>query len=380
MNQAVAPHDPLTGEITETKGLAEAEQSLAVSLARAEVDQQVATARAMPRDIRAAKDRIFSLATLDQETSEECVYALVRSGKSIRGPSIRMAEIISNLWGNCRVGARVVHVDRFEKYIEAEGVFHDLETNTATTSRVRRRISNKQGKLFNDDMIVVTGNAACSIAKRNAILGGVPKAVWRQAFMAVESVLAGDEKPLAERRAKALKAFAALGINPDRIFQTLEINSEEEMTRDHVLDLIGAHSAIKNNELTIDEVFPPEPETDGADSKGNKGGKGKTLGEKMDDLADSKKSKKPEGGAKKKPSGKPAGDKETTAESSAGNSDDETDEKATDDAFRAGKGAARKGMQREAIPPKYQKDEDLKAAWLSGFDEENGDDETGSED
>ena len=30
--------------------------------------------------------------------------------------------------GNNRVGTRIVHVDRIEKYVEAEGVFHHLET------------------------------------------------------------------------------------------------------------------------------------------------------------------------------------------------------------------------------------------------------------
>jgi hypothetical protein len=30
-------------------------------------------------------------------------------------------------------------------------------------------------------MIIVTGNAASAIAKRNAILAGVPNAVWRRA-------------------------------------------------------------------------------------------------------------------------------------------------------------------------------------------------------
>ena len=129
-------------------------QSLAVMLTRAEVDQQVATSRAMPRSIDRAVKNILSLATMDRESAAECIYALPRGGKPIRGPSIRMAEIIASQWGNCRTGARVVHVDRAEKFVEAEGVFHDLETNMATTARVRRRISDKQGRVLTDDMIL----------------------------------------------------------------------------------------------------------------------------------------------------------------------------------------------------------------------------------
>lgn len=229
--------------------------SLAVSLARAEVDQQITTARAFPRSITRAVKAIMTLATLDEETAGECIYALPRSGKAIRGPSVRLAEIVSSQWGNCRVGARVVHVDRIEKYVEAEGVFHDLETNTATTARVRRRLSNKQGKLFDEDMIVVTGNAACAIAKRNAILGGVPKAAWRKAYEAVESVVAGDVKTLSERRDRALKAFAAFGVTPDQVFAALGIGGLDDVTLEHMGTLTAMHATLKNGEATVEEMF-----------------------------------------------------------------------------------------------------------------------------
>ena len=230
--------------------------TLAVSLATAEIDQQIATARARPRRLKRVVDNILSLATLDETSAEECVYALPRSGKAIKGPSVRLAEIVSSQYGNCRVGARVVHVDKFEKFVEAEGVFHDLESNTATTARVRRRISDSKGRLYNDDMIVVTGNAACSIAKRNAILGGVPKAIWRKAYEAVESVIAGDVKTLTERRDKAMKAFAAFGVTPERVFAAIDVSGLDDINLEHMTTLIGMHSALKSGESTVEEMFP----------------------------------------------------------------------------------------------------------------------------
>ncbi len=232
-------------------------QSLAVSLARAEVDQQIATAKAMPRSITRAVANITTLATLDEESATECVYALPRAGKPIKGPSVRLAEIIASQWGNCRVGTRVVHVDRVEKYVEAEGVFHDLETNMAVTARVRRRISDKKGKLLTEDMIVVTGNAAASIAKRNAILGGVPKAVWRKAYATVEQVIAGDIKTLSERREKAMKAFAAFGVTPEQILTALGVSGIDDVNLDHMTTLTGMHAALKSGEATVEEMFAP---------------------------------------------------------------------------------------------------------------------------
>lgn len=229
--------------------------SMAIGLTRAEIDQQVATARAYPRSLKAVQARILSMATLDEESAEEAVYALPRGGKPIQGPSIRFAEILKQSYGNCRAAARVVSVDRREMYVEAEGVFHDLETNTATMARVRRRISNKNGKLLTEDMIIVTGNAACSIALRNAIMGGVPKPLWRKAYEQVLATIAGDVTTLSETREKAVRHFANYGVKPEEVFVALGVGGWEDITVDHVVVLRGMASAIKNGESTVEEMF-----------------------------------------------------------------------------------------------------------------------------
>lgn len=230
--------------------------SLAVSLARAEVDQQVATARALPRSIQRAVNNITTLATLDEETAAECIYAVPRGGKTIRGPSIRFAEILASQWGNCRVGSRVVHVDKIERYVEAEGVFHDLETNVAQTARVQRTIQAKRGKGIDNDMIQLAGAAACSIARRNAILAGIPKGIGRKGYQAAEQVLRGDIKTLTSRRELALKAFGVMGVTPDRVFAALGVQGVDDIDLDHLLTLNATRSAIKSGETTVEEAFP----------------------------------------------------------------------------------------------------------------------------
>lgn len=231
------------------------EPGLAVSLARAEIDQQIATARAFPRSIDRAMKNILTLATLDEETAQECIFALPRGGKPIVGPSIRLAEIIVSQWGNNRASARVVHVDRVEKFVEAEGVFHDLETNTATCARVRRRVSDSKGRLYSDDMIIVTGNAACSIAKRNAILGGVPKGVWRRAYDHAERVIAVTAETLVVTRDKTMKAFAAFGVTPERVCASIGVGGLDDIALTHIPTLRGMYAALKNGEATVEEMF-----------------------------------------------------------------------------------------------------------------------------
>lgn len=379
---AVETVDMETGEVLSglPVGYQAGNQSLAVSIAMAEVDQQITTAHAFPRSVDQAVKNILTLATLDDETAKECVYALPRGGKAIKGPSVRLAEIIQSCWGNNRVGTRVVHVDRIEKYVEAEGVFHDLETNAATTSRVRRRISDKQGRVLTDDMIIVTGNAASSIAKRNAILAGVPKAVWRKAYAQVEKVIAGDIKTLVERRAEAMKAFAAFGVTPERVFAVLEINGLDDISLDHMATLIGMHSALKSGESSVEEMFPiAKPKGDQpADLKG-----------KLDQLADGEPDKKPaadkaapksEAGSSPAGSDLPGKQASTPKATATGQqpSSGQTSSQDPDDgdpikaAARKGRAAYRRGMNRKAVPVEL-KAADREAeldAYLAAFDDE----------
>lgn len=249
MDQEIITSD---GEIIESLG---SPSSMAVQLQKAEVDQLITTARAYPRSLKHVQTRIMSMATLDEESAEECIYALPRGGKPIKGPSIRFAEILKQSFGNCRAAARVVAVDRVEMYVEAEGVFHDLETNSSTTARVRRRISDKRGKVFNDDMIIVTGNAACSIAMRNAILAGVPKPLWRRAYETVQSTITGDVSTLTENREKAFKALAAFGVKPEQVFAALGREGVEDISVDDIGTLRGMYAALKNGEATVEEMF-----------------------------------------------------------------------------------------------------------------------------
>ena len=231
-----------TGEIISAPAIVPGDASMLAVLARAELDTTISTAKAYPRSLKTVMGDIMSFATLDEQTATENIYALPRGGKPIRGASIRLAEIIQQCWGNCRVDARVIQIDRATKSIVAEGTFHDLETNSATRAVVQRRISDKRGRVYNDDMIVVTGNAACSIARRNAILAGVPKAVWRKAYEASEQVVAGDIQTLVTRREAAVKAFAAFGIKPEQIFAALEVKGIEDIALEHMPTLQGMFS------------------------------------------------------------------------------------------------------------------------------------------
>lgn len=239
------------------------DQALTQAITKAELDQAIATAQAMPRSVKAFLSECKSLATLTTQIASECIYALPRREqgvtKMIEGPSARLAEIVAHAWGNCRAGARVV--DEGREFITAQGVFHDLEKNVHITYEVRRRITNSAGRRYSADMIAVTGNAACSIALRNAVFKGVPKAFWNDIYLAARQVIAGDAKTLANRRSDALAHFQKIGAPQDLVLNFLGVKGIEDITLDHLTQLIGIANAIKEGEITVEEAFAkPEPQ------------------------------------------------------------------------------------------------------------------------
>lgn len=226
----------------------------AAQLDKAAIDQQIATARAYPRSIHKAQRNLLSLVTLDQETAEECQYALTRQGKPIIGPSIRFAEIAQVAWGNMRSVSRII--DEGKEFITANAVCHDLETNVATSVDVVRRITGRNGQRYNADMIMTTGNAAVSIALRNAILRVIPKPFWRAGFAEAQRVVMGDVKTLVERRAAAFKWLAGYGVDEARILAKLNRPSVQDIDVEDLVILRALGNTIKEGETTPEVAFP----------------------------------------------------------------------------------------------------------------------------
>jgi hypothetical protein len=243
------------------------EQSLAVDLARAEIDEAIATAHRYPRVLDTVIKKIETLACYNEQAAENCIYSLPRGGKPIIGASIGFANIIASCWGNCSDGARIVHIDRHEKVVIAEGGFHDLETNRKTVLPVQRRIVDKYGRIFSDDMIMVTGMAAASIARRNAILNAVPRAIWFPIYEKALQIVRGTEETFAERKGKAIKAFAQFGIKPDQIYALLGLKGEPDLTLEHLPVLRGMYGALRDGSVTVEELTDPRRMTAGAFDK-----------------------------------------------------------------------------------------------------------------
>lgn len=256
---------------TESEDFQVVETSSLETIERAQIDVQISTAKKHPRVLSKVKLAMLSFATLDVETAAGCFYTLPArkggDGKPIQGPSVRMAEIALATYGNIRAGARVIGDDG--KTLTIQGVCHDLESNTCVTVETKRRITTKVGQRFSDDMIVMAGNAGCSIALRNAVFRVVPLALVKPIYEAAKKTAIGDAKTLVQRRAAALEHFTKMGVPKEKVFTALNVKALEDIGLEHLELLIGYANAIKECDTTIDEVFNPKPEAPPASGLGD---------------------------------------------------------------------------------------------------------------
>ena len=222
---------------------------------RSEVDMQIATAKQYPRDLHRVLNQIKTYATMDTETAEDCFYALRRSGNVIEGVSVRLAEITAGAWGNLRVQSRIIGNDG--RTITCQGVCHDLETNLAVSVEVKRRITDKGGRTFSEDMQVVTGNAGCAIAFRNAVLKVVPKAVTKKVIDEVKQVALGKSMDLETKRQNLMQYYQKIGVCQDTLLAYCGVKSIEEIDIEKVFELRGVANAIKEGSTTVQETFKP---------------------------------------------------------------------------------------------------------------------------
>lgn len=241
-------------------------------IARAELDVQITTAKAYPRNPQRAMDLAHQLATMDEATAQSCFYCLPRKDKDgnkkeIRGASIRLAEIVANAWGNIHAATRIIENDG--RHITAEGIAWDLESNVkmAMQNKVSIRFGEKDGKggyTANADMQTLLSNAASARALRNAIFKVVPKALVDRILEKAMTFAVGDQKTIGNKVNELFDKLTKMGIEKQTILDYYGYQTLNQFTLDDVKSLIGVGVAIKEGHIKIDEVFKYEKtENDG---------------------------------------------------------------------------------------------------------------------
>jgi hypothetical protein len=202
----------------------------------AEVQASMAIAKRFPRDEMAAYTRIIN-ACKRPSLAEHSTYAYPRGGQTVTGPSIRLAEVLANSWGNVDYGYR--EVGSGPGYTDVEAFAFDKESNSRScrTFRVQHKRSAK-GRLVDltdpRDVYELVANQA-SRRIRACILQIIPGDVTEEALKACETTIkkSGGNVPLADRVRKMAVAFQEMGVKTEmleaRLGHKLDATIEQEL-------------------------------------------------------------------------------------------------------------------------------------------------------
>lgn len=240
--------------------------SAIMAIEKANVDIQIATAHQYPRTMDLFRKRAISMATMDEETAESCVYCRpvgkeknkvtgVWEEKYAEGASIRMAEIVAASYGNIRVSAMVV--EQTPRFVRCAGIAHDLESNYAGKSECIESTVTREGQPYSERQRALVAKVCLAKAYRDAVFKVVPKALAKPILKAAEALATQADKPIEQRREKAKAWISKLKIDENRVLAALNVKSWDQVSGDHLVKLTGLKTAIGDGDENIDTVFPP---------------------------------------------------------------------------------------------------------------------------
>lgn len=230
----------------------------------AEAQGQLILAKRFPRDLNAAYAELMDACKMPA-MANVAFYALPRGGKTISGPSVRLAEEIARVYGNFEYGHR--ELSRTAGKSEIEVYAWDKQTNNRSIRQitVMHTIDTKDGSRPLRDQKDIDDKIANVASKqiRGRILAMMPKWMVEAAINECRATLAGNNsEPIGVRVRRMTQAFATFGVNVDHLERRLG-HKLDDVTLDELVDLTGIYNAIKEGERASD-FFAAEAPTDDA--------------------------------------------------------------------------------------------------------------------
>lgn len=222
-----------------------------------EVKGAIFLAKQFPRNVYQAEQRIMD-ACKRPSLAETAIYQFPKGGTKVAGPSIRLAEVVAQNWGNIDFGIKELEQREGESTVMAYA--WDLETNTRQTKvfTVKHTLHTKKGpKKLTDprDIYEMVANQG-SRRVRACILGIIPGDVIEKATLQCQQTLAGASgEPLRDRIASMLTYFKEnYNVTQEMIEDRFGYNADSFTE----IDLVNAKSIInslKDGMAKVDDHF-----------------------------------------------------------------------------------------------------------------------------
>lgn len=233
-----------------------------------EVKGQIFMARQFPRNVFQSEQRILD-ACKRPSLAQTAMYSYPRGGARVEGPSIRLAEVLAQNWGNLAFGIKELEQRPGESVAMAYA--WDLETNVReekvfTVPHTRK--ARGQIKKLDDPRDIyelVANNGARRL--RACILGIIPGDIVEKAVEECNKTLTGNNKePLKDRVNKSLQIFKEkYQVTQEQIEERFGYNTDAFTERD-LLELGKIYNSLKDGMSKVDDWFTKEVKKE-SDSK-----------------------------------------------------------------------------------------------------------------
>ena len=221
-----------------------------------EVQVSMAIAKRFPRDSQVAYLNIME-SCKRKSLAEKAMYSYPRGNQTVMGPSIRLAEVLAQNWGNMDFG--LLELDRNDGESSVMAYAHDLETNVKRTTvfQVAHRRDTRQGsKKLTDERDIYEMVANMGARRlRACILNVIPGDIVEEAMKECHKTNSGrTNEPIKDRLRKMLNAFSSINVNNGMIERFLE-HPLENTSEDELNELRAIYTTIKDGEKKVEDYF-----------------------------------------------------------------------------------------------------------------------------
>ncbi len=231
--------------------LAQAQGSKAVQ----EIQAALTIAMHNPRDENKSYQRIIR-ACQRPVLADHALYAYPKGGQTVTGPSIRLAEVLAQNWGNISTGVR--EISQTNGVSEVEAFAWDLETNFQATKifHVKHERYTKNGSYKITDPREIYELIANNGARRQraCILAVIPGDIVDAAVEECAKTSASGQEPLADRVRKMISAFDELGVKVEHLEKRLGHNMDATIETE-IVTLKSIYKSIKDGMASREQFF-----------------------------------------------------------------------------------------------------------------------------
>ncbi|SCL12812.1 hypothetical protein [Micromonospora inyonensis] len=249
IDRLTTPQVPIPAHLGQATAI---EQSRAV----AEVQAAVVVAQQCPRDmVRAWAEMRAACGRLS--LASRAFYAVPNRG---HGPSVHLARELARIWGNLDYGVRELRRDDTAGESEVQAFAWDQQTNVRSTRSLivphARMAGKERRKLVDLTDVYLNNQNVGARAVRECLFTVLPADFVAEAQeLCRRTIEHGDGKPLDERIADMVAAFAGIGVRVPQIEDRLE-RKRGQWTAADVADLGVVFSSINRGETTAADEFP----------------------------------------------------------------------------------------------------------------------------